>query len=48
MGEIERAFELLREAVANGYPLGVEMHQKIYVEPLAGYPPFERLIAPQG
>jgi tetratricopeptide (TPR) repeat protein len=48
MGDIERAFELLREAFANGYPYTIELHQKVYLEPLDGYPPFEKLIAPEG
>ena len=47
IGEKERAFELLREALAEGYSLE-GLHADFRLEPLRGYPPFEELMKPKG
>ena len=57
LGERERAFTLLREAVAQGYigndepdlyGYGFIYRHCMDLEPLRGYPPFEELIKPKG
>jgi tetratricopeptide (TPR) repeat protein/TolB-like protein len=48
LGERDRAVELLRVALANGFNLKGYLHVYVFLEPLHGYPPFEELANPQG
>lgn len=48
LGEQQRAVELLGESFALGRPYGIELHREIDLEPLRGYPPFEKLLKPKG
>jgi tetratricopeptide (TPR) repeat protein/TolB-like protein len=47
-GERDRAVELLRTALANGFNIKGYLHVYTFLEPLHGYPPFEELIKPKG
>jgi serine/threonine protein kinase/tetratricopeptide (TPR) repeat protein/TolB-like protein len=48
LGDRERAVGLLRDAFAQGYARGVDIHRDPDLEPLRGYAPFEELIKPRG
>jgi tetratricopeptide (TPR) repeat protein len=48
LGERDRAVELLRVALANGFNVKGYLHVYVFLEPLHGYPPFEELANPQG
>jgi tetratricopeptide (TPR) repeat protein/TolB-like protein len=48
LGERDRAVELLRAALANGFRLKGYLHVYAFLEPLHGYAPFEELVAPKG
>jgi hypothetical protein len=50
LGEKERAVDLLRTAMAQGFILSWEstgLHQEPLFESLRGYPPFEEVVRPQ-
>ena len=49
LGDRDRAVELLRQAFAQGkYQEYFGMiHREIFLEPLRGYPPYERLMKPR-
>ncbi len=47
LGDEGRAVQLLREALAEGFPLN-QLHSELRFEPLRGHPPFEELIKPKG
>jgi tetratricopeptide (TPR) repeat protein/predicted Ser/Thr protein kinase len=48
LGERERAVELIRQALSQGFHVGIELHTDMNLEPLHGYPPFEELRQPKG
>jgi tetratricopeptide (TPR) repeat protein len=48
LGDRERAVELLRDALARGWPFSVRVHGDVDLEPLRGYPPFEEFLRPKG
>ena len=50
LGERERAVELIRQALAQGFRVGIymQLHTDRDLEPLYGYPPFEELRRPKG
>jgi len=48
LGERERAVELLREALAQGHPYGLWLHNDLDLDPLRDYPPFQELLRPKG
>jgi hypothetical protein len=48
LGDEDRAFELLVDALSQGYWHGPQLHSDPDLEPLWDYPPFQELIRPQG
>jgi tetratricopeptide (TPR) repeat protein/predicted Ser/Thr protein kinase len=48
LGERERAVELIRQALAQGFRVDMQLHTDMDLEPLHGYPPFEELRRPKG
>lgn len=48
LGDRERAVALLRKGLGSGLAFGVEHHANPFLQPLAGFPPFEELIKPKG
>ena len=48
LGEHERAVELLRQAMSQGFRVDMRLHADMDLEPLHGYPPFEELRRPKG
>ena len=48
LGERERAVELIRQALSQGFRVDMQLHTDIDLEPLHGYPPFEELRRPKG
>jgi tetratricopeptide (TPR) repeat protein len=48
LGERERAVELIRQALAQGFRVNMWLHADMDLEPLHGYPPFEELRRPKG
>ena len=48
LGERERAVELIRQALSQGFWIGMQLHTDRDLEPLYGYPPFEELRRPKG
>jgi len=48
LGERERAVELLRQALSQGFRVNMQLHTDMDLEPLHGYPPFEELRRPKG
>jgi tetratricopeptide (TPR) repeat protein/predicted Ser/Thr protein kinase len=48
LGERERAVELIRQALSQGFWIGMQLHTDRDLEPLSGYPPFEELRRPKG
>jgi tetratricopeptide (TPR) repeat protein len=46
-GEREQAVELLRVALAHGFPVRDNLHVYLFLEPLHGYQPFEELLKPK-
>jgi len=48
LGEHERAVELLRQALSQGFRVDMQLHADMNLEPLYDYPPFEELRRPKG
>ncbi|MCK4916154.1 MAG: hypothetical protein KAS89_08280, partial [Candidatus Eisenbacteria sp.] len=48
LGERERAVELIRQALSQGFRVNMRLHTDMDLEPLHGYPPFEELRRPKG
>jgi len=48
LGERERAVELIRQALSEGFRVNMQLHTDMDLEPLHGYPPFEELRRPKG
>jgi len=48
LGERERAVELIRQALSQGFWIGMQLHTDRDLEPLYGYQPFEELRRPKG
>ena len=48
LGRRQRAVDLLRDALAQGYPFGVGLHNDPDFEPLRDYGPFLALVRPLG
>jgi tetratricopeptide (TPR) repeat protein len=48
LGERERAIELLRQAISQGWYYSVVFHRDLLLEPIRDYPPFQELIEPKG
>jgi tetratricopeptide (TPR) repeat protein/predicted Ser/Thr protein kinase len=48
LGERERAVELIRQALSQGFRVDMQLHADMNLEPLHGYPPFEELRRPKG
>ncbi len=48
LGERERAVELIRQALSQGFRVDMQLHADMNLEPLHGYPPFEGLRRPKG
>ena len=54
-GEKDAAVRLLETAIGEGWPFApfwdffpIAVHQDSNLDPLRGYPPFEKLVAPKG
>jgi tetratricopeptide (TPR) repeat protein len=47
-GDAEHAVELIREALAHGYPWDIWIHRDPDFESLKEYPPFQELLRPKG
>jgi DNA-binding SARP family transcriptional activator len=48
LGDREGAISLLRRALAEGHPFGIEIHRDIDLEPLHDVPAFREFLHPQG
>jgi tetratricopeptide (TPR) repeat protein len=48
LGRKDEATELVRQAFSEGTPYGVTHHREIDLEPLWDYPPFRKLLEPEG
>ena len=48
LGERQRAVDLLREALTQGLPFGLEIHNNPDLEALRAYQPFVELVRPVG